>query len=133
MLTDASAWLSAFNDNVLKEKIIEWIQIDQLTNEGVDENGEVIGYYSWVTSKINTEKIFNSHYTLDDSGAFYRSMVVTAAIDSITIDADSEKMEDQEWWRDEILGLTDQSMEKLRDEYRARIISYARRVLLDNL
>tara|TARA_R110000851_G_scaffold241533_2_gene394119 strand:- start:448 stop:906 length:459 start_codon:yes stop_codon:yes gene_type:complete len=134
MLTDGIVWLDTFRlDTQFKKQILDWLRLDQLKKEGIDEDDEVIGFYSFSTSMFDSEKAFNTHYTLDDTGEFYRSLFITALIDSFVITGDTAKMEDQEWWRDEILGLNERNMEKLRDGYKERLIIYAERVLFNNL
>ena len=95
----------------------------------MDGDGENIGFYSLTTSFINPAKEFNSHYTLKDSGAFYASMFVRVLSDSIIITANSQKLESQEWWREEILNLTEENLDKIRDDYLQIARDYARRVL----
>ena len=118
------------NNYEIKTQIADWIKNDQLRNQGVDGDGNVIGYYSYVTSRINPSKEFNSPYTLEDTGEFYRSILVVVYLDSILINADSQKMEDQEWWSNKILELTDENIENLREKYKQRAQDYARNVLL---
>lgn len=131
-LNHSVAWFDAFKSNPnLKRDIIQMIQQDQLREKGVDSQNEVVGYYSMLTSQINPKKKFNTHYTLEDTGDFFKSMFVRVLIDALIIGGDADKMEDQNWWRDEILGLTDENLRifvsKLRDSY----IRYARKVLFN--
>ena len=135
LLKDGVVWLETFrNDTAFKTEILDWIRFDQLKAQGVDEDGEVIGFYSYVTEVASRgRKQQGTPYTLEDTGAFYRSMFISATVDSLIINGDTEKMERQSWWRDGIMGLTDLDMEKLRDGYKERLIAYAQRVLFDNL
>ena len=135
LLKDGIVWIETFRrDTAFKKQILDWVRYDQLRDEGVDEDGEVIGFYSYLTEVISGgRKQQGTPYTLEDTGAFYRSMFISVAADSFTIDGDTTKMEDQAWWSDGILGLTELDMQKLIDEYRARLIDYAKRILLDNL
>lgn len=112
--------------------ILDMIRDDQLKAEGVDANDEVIGFYSWTTSRLNPKKRFNTPYTLDDTGSFYKSMFVQVLVDRLIIDANSgtfTEMQEQEWWRDDILGLTDENLQKLIEEVKQSYIDYARRIL----
>ena len=105
-LVDSVIWYEAFDTN-LKDQIIRWIQDDQLRPKGIDADGDVIGFYSLTTSFINPIKKFNTHYTLEDTGSFYRSMFIQVLSDRIRIDASSEsykEMQDQEWFTDRILN-----------------------------
>jgi hypothetical protein len=109
-------WIECFTDD-LKERILNLIRDDQLTKQGIDEAGKVIGYYSYVTELITRgRKQQGDHYTLNDTGDFFRSMFVTALPDSIVIDATSnsfKEMSIQEWYNDGILGLTDENLQKV--------------------
>jgi len=131
LLVGAVVWFEAF-DTDLKNQIIRWIQDDQLRPKGIDADGEVIGFYSLTTSFINPIKKFNSHYTLEDTGSFYRSMFVQVLSDRILIDASSEsyeEMQDQDWFTDRILNLTDENIQLLKTELKQKYIKAVRRVL----
>lgn len=131
MLSEAVAWFDAFQDRKLQSIIIDMIQKDQLQKDGTDANNEVIGYYSRLTSMINPKKRFNEPYDLEDTGEFYRSMMVVVLADAFIIRADSEKMEDQEWWRDEIVMLNEQNMLIFKEHLKEKYIEYARKVLFN--
>ncbi len=134
MLTDSLVWFDTFARNQgLKNQILDWIRKDQLTGKGVDGNDEIIGLYSFVTELINPEKEHGTPFTLDDTGDFYRSMFIITLADALIIDADFEKMLDQTWWRDQILELTEENLEKLREIYKENVIRYGKRILLTNL
>ena len=123
-------WIETFRRGDEKKKILDYIRDDQLTARGVDGDGDVIGYYSLTTSFINPKKSFNTPYTLNDTGGFYRSMYITVLKDALIIRGDTLKMEDKQWWNDKILELTDDSLAKLREDYKKRLQDYARDVLL---
>ena len=134
LLSDAVIWYNAF-DVELKNQILRWIQNDQLKREGIDADNNVIGYYSLTTSFINPVKKFNSHYTLDDKGDFFRSMFVEVLSDRIIIDASSNsfrEMQDQEWYNDRILNLTNEHIQLLKKELKIEYIKAVRKVLLGN-
>lgn len=134
LLSEGKVWIDTFrNDTRFREEILEYIRQDQLKQRGIDGAGEVIGYYSWVTSRINPEKRFNTHYTLEDTGQFYSSMFIVVTSEYFEITADSQKMEDQEWWRESILELTDENLEKISEKYLERLREYAVKLLFDNL
>ena len=87
------------------------------------------------TSFINPRKSFNTHFTLNNEGDFYRSMFVKVFLDRILIDANSNsfsEMTQQEWFTDKILGLTDGNIELLRIEVKESYIKAIRKVLLGN-
>jgi hypothetical protein len=131
LLNEGIVWLDTFRSGQVRKKILDWIRLDQLKARGVDANDEVIGFYSFLTSRINPQKRFNTHYTLEDTGDFYRSMFIQVLIDSLIIDANTEKMEDQEWWRDSILYLTEDNLQRLADVYKEALQAEARRILVD--
>ena len=89
--------------------------------KGIDGTDQVIGYYSRLTSLINPKKKFNSPFTLFDTGDFYRSMYVRVLQNAIIIEADTQKMEEQSWFTDKILTLTDENLAilqiKVRESY----------------
>jgi hypothetical protein len=112
---DDFVWLKTFNYEFKKE-IIFLIQNDQLTDKGIDEAGQIIGYYSYVTELITRgRKQQGEPYNLNDTGAFYRSMIVNVFRDSFVIDADADKGQDNlfEKYGDGIIGLTDENLQKV--------------------
>lgn len=128
-LSESLAWLEAF-DQQLKNDIISWIQKDQL-QQGIDEDGDIIGLYSEWTEMLNPEKIAGTPYTLDDTGDFYRSMYVVVLKDSIVIEADPIKGNDNLFFKygDGIIGLNEESMEKLQEEIRKKYIQFVKDAL----
>ena len=129
-LNAATAWVEAFDPTLQKEILITWLQRDQLFTEGVDSDGLVIGYYSNGTEEMTLgRKKAGDRFDLFDTGDFYASMYIFVLKDEIVIDADSDKMESKDWWRDKILGLTDENIIKLQAKVKEKYISYARRIL----
>ncbi len=132
LLSESLVWFDTF-DVSLRTKILNWIKQDQLTQQGVDSDGDVIGYYSLTTSFINPKKEFNTPFSLDNEGNFYRSMFMTVFLDRIVVDANSNsfnEMTQQEWFTDKILGLTDENIQKLKIEVKDSYIKHVRKVLL---
>ena len=130
-LSDAMAWYESF-DLEFKKQILDWIRIDQLREKGVDEDGDVIGYYSLYTEILSGgRKKFGDHYTLEDTGAFYRSMFITVFRDSIVIDADPIKGQDNLFFKygEGIIGLTEENMGLLQQEIKKKYIEKARSIL----
>lgn len=128
LLIDAVAWIEAHNTTT-KNLILSYIKQDQLFNQGVDMHDKIIGYYSEFTEFINPKKQAGTPYTLYDTGAFYRSMFVQVLKDSIIIDANFTKMEDQDWWSVDILGLNEENLNKYAQLVKENYIKYARKVL----
>lgn len=119
LASDDVAWLMSF-DYALKTEITRLIKEDQLTKEGIDEAGRVIGYYSFLTEIISKgKKQEGDPYNLNDTGSFYRSMFVSVFKDSFVIDAASPtftEMQQQDWYSDGILGLTDENLQRVIQE-----------------
>lgn len=130
ILDEVQAWFDSITPDLKTTIIREWIQTDQLTRLGVDEDGSIIGFYSEFTEFLSGgRKRAGDHYTLDDTGQFYSSMFIQVLVNELVIDADFRKMEDQDWWREEILGLTDENLQKLINRAKDGYINYARRIL----
>lgn len=122
-LKHAEIWREVFKDEEFKEQILDWIRWDQLYNEGVDELSQIIGTYSSYTEFLNPEKQAGTPYTLYDTGAFYNSMSIAILELAIEIDADPIKTDEFGQTTDlfaeygeGIIGLTDESKQKLVDE-----------------
>ena len=135
LLSDAVAWMESFTPDV-KKMVLDWIRNDQLTDKGIDADGNIIGEYSRATELMSDgRKQEGDHFTLDDTGSFYRSMFITVLRNSIIVDGDTEEMETSFsqknglWWTDEILGLTDENLQKLVIEIKKKYIDYVRRIL----
>ena len=131
-LSDLEAWFSTFTPTV-KNKIIRWIQEDQLTNQGIGADGEVIGYYSYTTELISGgEKQQGDPYTLDDTGAFYQSMFVVVLRDAVVTEADPIKGNDNlfEKYGQNIIGLTEGNIVKLQEILKTSYIEYIKETLL---
>ena len=127
-LSDAVAWYDAHTPFVRK-LVVDLIRYEQLKKKGVDKFNEIIGTYSPITEMINPEKVAGTPYTLEDTGAFYRSMFIVVLKNSIVIEADAQEMEDQYWWSTNILGLNEQNLEIYISEIRKNYIKYARSYL----
>jgi hypothetical protein len=130
VLSDAIAWFDAF-DPALKQKILNWVQNDQLTKKGVNSKDEIIGVYSTFTEMINPSKLAGDPYNLDDTGQFYASMYVQVLRDAIVVEGDGQKGDENlfEKYGDDIIGLNEESKQKLRDEIKKRYVEYFKRTL----
>ena len=116
-------WNHVFSDKEFQVWILDLIRDDQLMEKGVDETGKVIGTYSWATQNIyNSSKIEGEHYTLFDTGDFYKSMVILLGTNYFEIDADPIKENANLFTKygEGIIGLTEESLEKLREETKRR-------------
>lgn len=133
LLSEALVWFESI-DTDIKQEIIRLIQQEQLLKQGIDGTGEVIGYYSLATERMNPEKRFNTPFTLFDKGYFFKSTFVSVFIDAILVDANSEsfaEMKQQDWYTDKILTLTDENMEVIKQKIKAKYIARIRAVLFE--
>ena len=133
LLSDAVAWYDGMDYNTIK-LILDWIQKDQLTGKGIDSDGDELGTYSFLTEILSGgRKKFGDHYTLNDTGAFYRGMFVVVLRDSFVVDSDEAVKEDGTnlfyKYGDNIVGLTDENMAKLQAVLRDKYIEFAKRML----
>jgi hypothetical protein len=126
-------WNYVFQDTTFKQKVLDYIRIDQLFEQGVNEDDKVIGTYSIVTETVyNPNKIAGSHYTLFDTGDFYRSFMLEVVGDGIIINADGLKDDGTdllEKFTNKILGLNEESKAKFIDEIKERYYTEALRLL----
>jgi hypothetical protein len=116
-------WNHVFSEKEFQTWILDLIRDDQLMEKGVDETGKVIGTYSWATQNIyNSSKIEGEHYTLFDTGDFYKSMVILLGTNYFEIDADPIKENANLFTKygEGVIGLTEESLEKLREETKRR-------------
>lgn len=134
LLSDRVAWYQSF-DNILKEKVLNWVRYDQLM-KGIDENDQIMGLYSDFTEMINPSKQAGTPYTLYDTGEFYRSLFMVILLDSFIIDGDDEKIDEFgnvtrlfDWLGNGIVGLNERSREKLKNEIKIKFDKYVRTIL----
>jgi hypothetical protein len=118
----------------VKQMIIEMNTQEQLFQKGVDSKGvplmDIGGDYADVTKgyKSRDNQPYD-HITLKDTGDFYRSWTVRILADTIFIEADTIKDGDdlRQRWGNDILGLTDESKQKLINyaigKYRQHILN----------
>jgi hypothetical protein len=138
MLKHTLVWQLVFLDKPFKIQILNWIKLDQLESKGIDEDGDIIGLYSAMTERLNPEKIEGTPFTLNDTGEFYDSMIITVLKDSIIIDADSIKVDESggktdlfQKYGDGIIGLTDENKNKLADEILERYKKETKKLLFN--
>ena len=131
-------WIKVLQDQKFKEWILNLVRQDQLFDQGVDEDNEVIGYYSEWTEMVNPEKIAGTHYTLFDTGEFYKSFILRVGKNYFEIDADPLKKDDNGEttnlfykYSESILGLTEESKEKLARELIRRFLVEVRQIVIN--
>jgi len=133
MISERVFWRTAFNDPNFTNYILDLIRNDQLFSQGIDSDGDIIGYYSEWTEMMNPEKEAGEHYTLKDTGKFYESMIIYIYDNLIEIDADPIKKDDKgketnlfNEYGENIIGLTDENLSKvaliLANKYKTEII-----------
>lgn len=127
-------WRVVFSDARFQQWILNLIKKDQLINAGVDEDGVVIGLYSPVTQMINPKKIAGTHYTLLDTGDFFKSMVIYLGTNFFDIDANPIKGNENLFTKygEGIIGLTEESKIRLRYETQRRYNIELRKLLQIN-
>ena len=123
MLNNAQLWTSIFLNETFRTWVKDLVREDQLFDQGIDEDGDVIGYYSEWTEMMNPEKVAGTHYTLKDTGEFFESFYLTIYPDYFEINANPIKVnEDGETenlfykYTEAIMGLTSESKDKLGRE-----------------
>lgn len=129
-LSDLTSWFEVMDNRQMKELILNYVKKDQLFERGVDSDGNVIGYYSYMTEIISRgRKQQGDHYTLLDSGDLQRSLWVAIFVNEFVVLGDVRKIENQEWFSEKILGLTDENIEKIRIVAKGKYIEYFKRIL----
>lgn len=136
VLDHKKIWLRVFKKKQLNTFILDMIKQDQLFDKGIDEDGDVIGTYSEYTEAINPEKVAGTHYTLKDTGDFFDSFYIDVFPTYFEINANPIKT-DQDGdtenlfykYGEGIMGLTNESMEKLSREILRLYQIEVRRVL----
>ena len=123
VLNHNKIWLSVMRKPLLKTFILDLVREDQLLEQGIDEDGDVIGTYSEYTEIINPEKVAGSHYTLKDTGEFFDSFYIDVFPSYFEINANPIKTDDDGEttnlfyeYGEGIMGLTTESLDKLSRE-----------------
>jgi len=116
-------WVSVLKKPSLRTFILDLVREDQLLEQGIDEDGDVIGTYSEYTEIINPEKVAGSHYTLKDTGEFFDSFYIDVFPSYFEINANPIKTDDDGEttnlfyeYGEGIMGLTTESLDKLSRE-----------------
>lgn len=92
---------------------------EQLYEKGIDSKGASLGEYSPVTIAIKRRKGQpTARVTLRDSQDFHRSFYIEYRADGFEIKASNSKTDElMDIYGDEIIGLTDENMKDLKDNY----------------
>lgn len=138
-ITHSEIWRMVFDDPGFRKQLLDWVRYDQLFEKGVDEDNEIIGFYSEWTELLNPSKVAGTHYTLYDTGEFYSSFYLVVTNDSFIIDADPIKTDENgdvtnlfKEYGDGIVGLNEESRAKLAFEISKRYAQIYRRLLFGN-
>ena len=116
-----------FNNPLIKNEIIRLNTREQLFSKGIDSDGVSLGTYAPFTVREKERKGQpTNRITLEDTGEFYQSFRVSANRVSITIDANPIKDDNNLFddFGEDILGLTDDSKEKLKEMAVIQYIKY---------
>lgn len=133
-LSDVVAWYEVMGSKSMKEMIIRLVTRDQLFDKGIDAEGNIIGYYSYMTEIISGgRKRQGDHYTLLDSGDMFDSLFVAVFVNEFVIIGDTGKIENQDWYSDQILKLTDGNIKKIRKEAIPKFREYLIATLFRNI
>lgn len=110
-----------------QKEILDYIVLlntDEQLYQGVDSEGTPLSkiggdYAPFTKSKKQREGQPTNRITLFDEGDFYNSFKATALKKGISINADYSKpgTDLRDRWGDELAGLTDESLEELRQEF----------------
>lgn len=133
-------------DNQIQHYILDLNRFDQLFKEGINANGEYLGNYSYFTDSVrrgesfsygglSSKKTINDHITLYDTGKFYKSMFVRLYKDGFTIVAntitdDGTDLASEERYGADIIGLSDESIEKLFKKITPILVKNIRETIL---
>lgn len=142
-LEEKQVAVEIFSGSEVQKFIIDLNRIEQLFKKGVDSYGKPIGYYSALTDIMTQGETFSfdgyshtkregTHYTLLDTGAFYRSFRVILTESGFMIEADDEK--EGEYLTDryglDIIGLSKESKNELAAHIVDKIIELVRSKIL---
>ena len=132
------AWFFVM-DRESQFEIIRLNTEDQLLDEGVDSKDEPLfskrhnrGVYSYMTEQFTQgRKKAGDHYTLRDTGEFYRSFIVRVDANGFTIVADTQKdtTDLSEEYGIDILGLTEENTQVLVGMLTRKYREYANEVI----
>jgi len=115
------------NNTEVKDMIIDLNTEKQLYEKGINSLGRSLGRYSEITIMIKKfeGKPFD-RVTLKDTGDFYRTFKVEVRKGEIVISANTIKDDDDliEKYGSEIIGLTDENLEKLINFAKGLYIEY---------
>lgn len=132
-LSEDKIWLFAVDKDV-QDEIIRINTEDQLEEEGIDSLGRKLGDYAPSTIAYKRRKGQRyDHVTLKDEGDFYNSFNVKVNVNEIIIDADDSSKYNKplfEVWGVDVLGLTDENMNYIKEMILENYIKFVLNELL---
>ena len=132
-LSEDKIWLFAVDKDV-QDEIIRINTEDQLEEEGIDSLGRKLGDYAPSTIAYKRRKGQRyDHVTLKDEGDFYNSFNVKVNVNGIIIDADDSSKYNKplfEVWGVDVLGLTDDNMNYIKEMILENYIKFVLNELL---
>lgn len=132
-LNEDQIWLFAV-DNDVQDEMIRINTEDQLEEEGIDSLGRKLGDYAPSTIAYKRRKGQRyDHVTLKDEGDFYNSFNVKVNVNEIIIDADDSSKYNKplfEVWGVDVLGLTDDNMNYIKEMILENYIKFVLNELL---
>lgn len=114
-------------DRDIQITILDLNRMDQLFDQGIRSDGTLIGLYSPATEAISGgKKKAGTHYTMKDTGEFFRSFRVVPSKTFFEIVADGDKGDENlfDKYGKDLLGLTPESRDKLAEELIPKIQDY---------
>lgn len=134
-LTEDKIWLFAVDKDV-QDEMIRINTEDQLEEEGIDSLGRKLGDYAPSTIAYKRRKGQRyDHVTLKDEGDFYNSFNVKVNVNEIIIDADDSSKYNKplfEVWGVDVLGLTDENMNYIKEMILENYINFVLNELLSD-
>lgn len=132
-LNEDQIWLFAVDKDV-QDEMIRINTEDQLEEEGIDSLGRKLGDYAPSTIAYKRRKGQRyDHVTLKDEGDFYNSFNVKVNVNEIIIDADDSSKYNKplfEVWGVDVLGLTDDNMNYIKEMILENYIKFVMNELL---
>ena len=132
-LNEDQIWLFAVDKDV-QDEIIRINTEDQLEEEGIDSLGRKLGDYAPSTIAYKRRKGQRyDHVTLKDTGDFYNSFNVKVNVNEIIIYADDSSKYNKplfEVWGVDVLGLTDDNMNYIKEMILENYIKFVLNELL---
>ena len=136
-LSIEDAWIIAWEDADFREWVLDLIREKQLFEKGEDKDGNIIGLYSEYTEMLNPDKIAGTHYTLKDTGEFFKSFLIDDWLsgDFVSINANPDKGDDDlfEKYGEAITGINQENLSLVRQEIKKKFIRYVKETLFRNI